>query len=370
MLAVVATTGLGLSAVPAAASPAPHAAAAAITSLQAVPVGVSVQSAGNAWAVSQGPAPGYDAILHWNGTQWTKMTYPGAAHGALLYAVTALSASNAWAVGTVTDHWDGTRWTKVAAPIPVSSKGPQNLCAVDGDASSDVWAVCGKLVLRWDGASWTQVTPPSRIAFSAVAAISPSDVWLVGSGGALGKGLVTRAVHWDGTSWTRVRTPSPTVGTDAEARLTSVSAAAADDIWAVGRYTTSAGLGRSLTLHWNGTRWTQARIPNPVTGAELTGVELHSVYAVSPSLAWAVGETVTNSGGTFTTRNLLLEWNGTAWKRVPTPQPGSPDGGFSTLEDVSASSASSAWAVGWYQTSGGTDKTLMLHWNGTSWTRS
>ena len=34
------------------------------------------------------------------------------------------------------------------------------------------------------------------------------------------------------------------------------------------------------------------------------------------------------------------------------------------------SSASSAWAVGWYQTSGGTDRTLMLHWNGTSWTRS
>jgi hypothetical protein len=320
--------------------------------------------------VSQGPAPGYDAILHWNGAQWTKMTYPGQASGALLYAVTALSASDAWAVGTVTDHWDGTRWAKVPAPIPVGQNGPENLCAVNGDSSSDVWAVCGNLVLRWNGTRWTRVTPPRGISVSAVAAISRSDVWVVGSGGAPGKGLVTRAAHWDGTSWTRVPTPSPSpaVGNDAEARLKSVSAVATDDIWAVGSYedfATGVEQGKSLALHWDGTRWTRVAIPNLGTT-----VVLKSVCAVSPSLAWAVGDTVTDSGGTFTYRNLLLEWNGTAWNRVPTPQPASPDGGFSTLEGLSASSASNAWAVGWYETSGGAGKTLMLHWNGTGWTRS
>jgi hypothetical protein len=44
------------------------------------------------------------------------------------------------------------------------------------------------------------------------------------------------------------------------------------------------------------------------------------------------------------------------------------------LNGVSANSPSNAWAVGSYQLppSGGTitSKTLMLHWNGTDWTRS
>jgi hypothetical protein len=354
---------LGAAAVPAAAH---SAGPAAITSLVAQPFGVSVQSAGNAWAVSQGPAAAYNAILHWNGTRWTKMTYPGLANGDLLWAVTALSASDAWAVGNGTDHWDGAHWSQVAAPIPVGSNGPQNLCAVDGDSSSDVWAACGKLILRWDGTSWTRVAPPSKIDVSAVAAISPSDVWLAGTGGAAGKGAVTRAVHWDGTSWTRVHTPSPTVGTNANARLTSVSAAASDDIWAVGTYDTSAELTRSLALHWDGTRWTQARIPLPGQSTSLS-----SVHAVSPTLAWAVGDYVTHSGGSYATRGLLLQWDGTSWKQVPVPQPASSGSFGVTLTGVSASSASNAWAVGYYYTAANASiKTLMMHWNGTSWTRS
>jgi hypothetical protein len=56
-----------------------------------------------------------------------------------------------------------------------------------------------------------------------------------------------------------------------------------------------------------------------------------------------------------------LHWNGTAWSRVP-----SPAGGPGLLA-VTATSATSAWAVGDYSTASGQPRTLIMHWNGTRW---
>jgi hypothetical protein len=47
---------------------------------------------------------------------------------------------------------------------------------------------------------------------------------------------------------------------------------------------------------------------------------LYGVSAVSASDAWAVGYYVDN--GTNTDHTLILHWNGTAWSRVKAPQPG------------------------------------------------
>jgi hypothetical protein len=351
------TLSLAAAAVPAAAHSG-H--AATVTSLVAEPYGVSVQSADNAWAVSLGGTPASDAILYWNGTGWARMTYPGQSTGAQLHAVTALSASDAWAVGDVAEHWGGTSWTQVAAPIPVGSNGPNPLDGVSGDSPSDVRAVGGRAILHWDGTSWTQVTAPTGTSASDVAAISPTDAWLVGQK----RFRDTLAEHWDGTSWTRVHTPTPTnTVVDSNARLFSVSAVGSDDVWAVGRYTTDAEEGASLALHWNGTSWTKVHLPAPGVSRSLFGV-----YAVSPSLAWAVGDY--NPTSSSIAHGLLLQWNGTAWKQVPVPQPGSPTGNGVILRSVSASSASNAWAVGYYQAADGSFRTLMMHWDGTHWTRS
>ena len=59
------------------------------------------------------------------------------------------------------------------------------------------------------------------------------------------------------------------------------------------------------------------------------------------------------------TETLILRWNGTSWKQVPSPTPA----GGATLYGVAVTLAGSAWAVGWaYRGS----KTLILHWNGTA----
>ena len=52
-----------------------------------------------------------------------------------------------------------------------------------------------------------------------------------------------------------------------------------------------------------------------------------------------------------TSKNLLMHWNGRAWKQMVGPDPGSSSG----LSSVSATSATNVWAVGTYNNSGSAD---------------
>ena len=131
--------------------------------------------------------------------------------------------------------------------------------------------------------------------------------------------------------------------------LYGVAATSARNAWAVG----AARSGKTLILHWNGTAWKRA--PSPSSGAFAS---LSSVAATSARSAWAVGE----AGSKVSGKTLILRWNGTTWKRVPSPSPG-----LSILQGVAATSASNAWAVGYASRTGKPTKTLILRWNGTLW---
>lgn len=92
----------------------------------------------------------------------------------------------------------------------------------------------------------------------------------------------------------------------------------------------------------------------------VTGVgSLAEVTATSASNAWAVG-------GAAGDKTMIMRWNGTAWTQVPSPSPGP---ARSILTGVAATSASNAWAVGNTTNSKGTAKGLILHWNGGTWTQ-
>jgi hypothetical protein len=125
-------------------------------------------------------------------------------------------------------------------------------------------------------------------------------------------------------------------------------AATSSNAWAVG-YSGSLTSPKPLIVRWNGTAWKQVPSPAPA-GSVLTGVA-----AISATRAWAVGQTGTGKA-------LIERWNGTAWAQVPSPAAGT----FSGLYGVAAVSATSAWAVGLTGNSGG-DKTLILRWNGSAW---
>ena len=141
-----------------------------------------------------------------------------------------------------------------------------------------------------------------------------------------------------------------------------VAATSARNAWATGYNCPASGGGscQPLTLRWNGIAWKRVRSPNPPS--QPRGNWLFGVAATSARNAWAVGGTsITDaSSGTF-----ILRWNGTAWKRVPSP---SPHGG-PNLYAVAATSARNAWAVG-AMTSPPPSNVVILHWNGTAWKRA
>ena len=131
--------------------------------------------------------------------------------------------------------------------------------------------------------------------------------------------------------------------------LESIAATSAGRAWAVGCTGCSTRSPATLILAWNGTGW--KRIPSPV-GA--SAGELHSVSAASATDAWAAGP-----ASDFTL--MILHWDGTAWTRVPTPVPA---GGGGNIFGVNATSAD-VWAVG----NDGLGRALILRRAGTRWQR-
>lgn len=345
--------------------------------------GVSASSPSSAWAVGYQCVPGCTAsspvlrtlVLHWDGNTWAKMTSPNpGSTERLLTGVSALSPSSAWAVGnyeavgggfrTLVLNWDGRTWAQAASPSPEVVDG-SFLYGVSAVSASDAWAAgwyygpggenSNTLILRWNGSHWVKVPSPNPArggfdVLNAVSARSAADAWAVG-----GTGSATLIAHWNGSRWAQVPSPSPgRTGSDV---LNGVSAVSATGAWAVG------GTGAStIILRWNGTAWSLVPSPSPGQGGDL-----NAVSAPSATDAWAVGCYLASpSSGQW--KPLVLHWNGTAWAQVASPNPGGPAG--TCLTGVSAVSSSDAWAVGTTDPFGSATKTVILHWNGTSWTQS
>jgi len=186
-----------------------------------------------------------------------------------------------------------------------------------------------------------------------VAVASAGSAWAVGCAcnGPVLKPLIER---WNGTRWRIV--PGPNLGAGG-AVLYGVAMASARSVWAVGCNACLKAKPETVILHWNGTAWKRVPSPNPASGGTLSGVAV-----TSASNAWAVGWT--GVPGMPRPKTLIERWNGIEWKRVPSPDPA----GTAALFGVAAASARSAWAAGATGRLGGTNpSTVALRWNGATW---
>jgi hypothetical protein len=255
-------------------------------------------------------------------------------------------------------------WTGVQPLNPSSSSNDLTGAAVL--SSCNAWAVGTyfngtanqTLIEHWNGSSWKQVSSPnpggSADVLNGVAATSSSNAWAVGSS-LNGTATQTLVLHWNGSSWKRVPSPNPgpnPSGSNNDNFLDGVAAASSSNAWAVGHYFNGSAT-QTLVLHWNGTSW--KRVPSPNPGGSANGHNLFGVHAVSASNAWAVGIYFNGTAN----QTLVLHWNGTSWKRVPSPNPGG-SSHDNVLFGVAASSPTNIWAVGDYGNGTAFD-TLALH---------
>jgi hypothetical protein len=323
------------------------------TSFDNVLFGVDALSPSLAWAVGYadtGTAPTRQPVIQrWNGTSWRLVPNPTLPAGGELRDVSALSNTDAWAVGfggtgngdaPLIEHWDGQQWEGVKSPR-VSTLN--YLLDVKALATADAWAVGSAnvpgtlafqtLIQHWDGLSWSVVPSPNPAPFEnhllGVDGTGPADVWAVGYTTNGPDGVDQPLVaHFDGVAWQAVPTPPARSAT-----LQDVVALAPNDVWAVG-WTFSLELFKQApyALHWNGTQWHVVALP-PLPGSRFYGVS-----ALAANRVYAVGDS--SSAGRVT--GLVMRWNGTAWTAESTPNPST----STRLYDADAAGAGTVWTAG------------------------
>lgn len=164
-------------------------------------------------------------LLRWDGTAWldavdTKST---------LLDVNGSSRDDVWAVGDgIVLHRSGKGWN---ASKPVSDATHWTGVAADG--AGGAWLVAPDVVAHGIEDGFESTPSPVVLVSPSVAAIGPSEAWVVGND-ASRRAFVEHRVPG---RWTRVALPI-----DAFASISRVFSVARDDVWIVG----------DALLHWSG----------------------------------------------------------------------------------------------------------------------
>ena len=222
---------------------------------------VKAFSATDAWAVGR-VAPtfnGLTLIERWQGSSWTQVASPSpGTRDNTLTDVAGTAPNDVWAVGysrdlpygnrarhSLVEHYDGSAWSRVPSPDVDTQTVLYGVTAL---SSTNAWAVGyasnkGAVVMRFDGHSWSATTLPQLSSLTAIAALSASDIWAAGSDAA-GNAVLA---NWRGSGWTITQAPAQTgAGTPS---LTGLAAAAPSTVLGVGSvWDGTNGTGRPMAV--------------------------------------------------------------------------------------------------------------------------
>jgi hypothetical protein len=261
-----------------------------------------------------------------------------------------------------------------ARPLPASTsrhwqivyRTKDKQVQLDGIASispSDAWVVgtggfprARLIVLNWDGASWRSVRPPAgpRFVPQQVMASSADNVWILGLSHAGGP---TEIFRFDGDSWRAVPMPPGHWGRN----LTAVVSPA--DAWLTGggcKWPRWPWDCASTLAQWTGTRWREAHLGILVTGLAEVGGHV-----------WVVGVTGTRppSGGEGSGHIVLLQQSGPDWQ--PIAAPAGTVGGTSceSLPQLAAGADGTSWVMCTQPARGKAQQGTLSHWSSGRWTQ-
>jgi hypothetical protein len=323
-------------------------------------------------------------------------------NGHTLTGVYCTAATNCWAVGEeqVTTsawvnqvrHWNGKNWSAVTVPSPggTANGSASDLNAVRCVSAASCWAVgtyshetSGEYseALHWDGKKWATAPVPhpggtqqgDYTVLNDVACTGASNCWAAGDQGtnlSLSEQSKNFVVHWNGTKWTQVKTPDPAGTASGDGNyLAAIRCTSATGCWAGGSAGTTAITFNEM-LHWNGKKWTEADVPQPAGFMIGSYNAISALSCTSAKDCWAVGSYGGGSVSDSFYLNEAIHWNGKQWQTVKMPNPdGTADNAENVPTAVNCSSASNCWTVGYYGDAAEAKPVLneALHWKGTKW---
>ena len=275
---------------------------------------------------------------------WPIAVAAGAA-GLLALAAVAAPAATAGTASSSTGPAAVPKWR-----ITESVKTSANFTAVVATGRTTGWAFLGNgfnaapVAFQLSGGTWKKAPFPGTKGDEAVidaAATSPSDVWAFteGTGTSFPGGTPARALHYNGSKWSVVKTfGEPIAG---------ASVLAANDVWVFGTmgFTGEPALG---AWHYNGSTWTQ--VSKTIQGGS----------ALSASSVWG-----------FNGVNVE-HWNGAKWTATSVKSLLPPKANVDMdpqVVGILALSARNVWAIGNGQDTDEGGPTVVLHYNGSRWTK-
>jgi hypothetical protein len=320
-------------------------------------VAVSADAANDVWAVgvSSGNRGPFPLVERWDSSKFS-VVYPTCGTACPFfgsaYGVAAVSPSNVWiagatccsATGTMVLHWDGTKLTMIPSPnVPSSSS--DYLLSITANGSA-IWAVgfytVGSgpeqtLTESFDGAHWNIVPSPNvgtgNNLLVGVTALSPTNVWALGSYKDRAGDQRSMVLNWNGSTW-KAKTFPLLLPRGESVLVSGISSSSASNVWVAD--INASRNPAALLQHFDGTDW-ERLVPLPRGGSSAL---FNGIGTSAPNLSWVVG---TDSS----TNKPLVEENDTGhgWSVVPqTNPPSAPLSGLQSVAPVPGTTT--AWAVG------------------------
>lgn len=304
---------------------------------------------------------------------WRALLASGVAVSAVAGAPVSAAAVPGWRVDLV-----------VHPPTPDRASDPVTLTSVAAPGAADVWAAgavssassrdSSPVVVHWNGRTWRVLRPAAPITSGTaqfeIAASGNADVWLFNEAPSRRLGDRPMWAHWDGRAWTRGALAVPVVSGGEGVLITAAAAPGPHDVWVGGTIDTpgtpTALPGIPFLMHYNGRTWRFYQFG----GASDSLPAVTSISALSPSDIWALASPALPlfGVGVPNPQNLLLHWNGNAWRRMLLGRGRAPLGNFYS---VVGQSARTAWLTGTVHRPGphgGTWAPGAGYWNGARWT--
>ncbi len=300
------------------------------------------------------------------------------------YDCTASCGTGSEVDQTLAELWNGTSWLQMPQPSGEVTSQVYQLLNVSCLSASECWAagyfknasaLFQPLIMSWNGSVWS-ILPLANIAgesttvnyqFTGISCL-PSPATFCAADGMTWNGTVwqTYILTWSGgTTWSVAGSPSGE-STSTQFTLYGVSCVSSSDCWAAGTTcVASCGLSseddESFFLNYNGTAWS---FGSQVAESTTVYYGILGVSCASSSLCYAVGYIRSpNSGGVD--QSLLMEWNGTTWSITSNPASEVTTSAYVLIGD-SCRNATSCWAVG-YETTSGYAQPLEMYWDGSTW---
>ncbi|MBY8880211.1 FG-GAP repeat domain-containing protein [Actinacidiphila acidipaludis] len=274
--------------------------------------------------------------MQWDGQTWSPVTDPALPAVQEWSAISAASANDVWAYGTVSTitggtqyiaHFDGRRWSAVEAAGPLDRDWIEvPLKAVPGRVFEG-----GNALYTYSDGAWQTFSLPEGVDIRGIDALSADDAYATGMNFRAEDEPVL--YHWDGTTWTPITAPTP-----AGVPMAAIAATSADDIY-IGGWDQSGAM-RTRVQHWDGSSW------HDVTGA-LSDYYLESLRPDGQGGLWAAG----GDYSTLMSDAVLWHYDGATWTKqagAAIPDAGPRTSYFHDVAPIDGAGGSRFLAVGDY----------------------